>query len=116
MNPHPIQIGDYQPELCTCGKRRYPSRKEARRAARTLPRGNRADRTRAYQCAPGIWHIGHHPTSLRNGAITRDEYNDGIVIATKKGKCLVCYRTIEPGEKIHPNSGWPHHTECPHPL
>lgn len=51
-----------------CGKRAWPSRRAARRAAR----GRYADLT-AYPCPhrPGWWHLGHLPRSITRGRATR---------------------------------------------
>ncbi|WP_416565111.1 hypothetical protein [Nocardia testacea] len=55
----------------TCEKRRYITRRDARRVARTLP-GNHIS---TYECEelPG-WHIGHLPNRVRWGEVTRDEH------------------------------------------
>lgn len=55
----------------TCGKRRYFSRRDARRVARNTP----GHRLNTYQCdeQPG-WHIGHLPNRVRFGDVTRDEH------------------------------------------
>ena len=111
-----IQIGAFQAETCTCGKRRYQTRAEARRAARSHRKPHWDDRLRAYECVPGIWHLGYLPLAVIDGQLTRDEYNDGIVIAAEYGKCMLCFTPIEPGHKIYPNYIYPYHTECPHPL
>ena len=106
----------YEPQLCTCGKRRYRSRAEARRAVRQLRSRGRSDRPRAYECAPGIWHLGHKPATVRNGTLDTDDYVDGYIIATQRGKCMLCFRALEIGQVIHPNHGYPFHKECPLPL
>lgn len=51
----------------TCGKLRYPSRKDARRAASRIPRDGRLA---AYEC-DGWWHLGHLPTVVRRGDLER---------------------------------------------
>lgn len=43
---------------CACGKVRYSSRRAARRAARRAP-GGPDGRMHAYECVPGVWHVGH---------------------------------------------------------
>jgi hypothetical protein len=61
-----LQLGDCP----LCGKRRYRSRRAARRAARLLYPG---DRLRAYRCC-GYWHIGHlrtRPTGGDHGRAAR---------------------------------------------
>lgn len=44
-----------------CGKRRYPTRRDARRAARLAHPG---EHLRAYRCG-GYWHIGHPTRTTR---------------------------------------------------
>lgn len=51
-----------------CGKRRYPTRRVARRQARRLYPG---DRLSAYPCGT-FWHVGHLPDSVKAGEETRD--------------------------------------------
>lgn len=48
----------------TCGKRRYPSRRDARKAARLAHPG---DHLRAYLCG-AFWHLGHPRHSGMRGA------------------------------------------------
>jgi hypothetical protein len=57
---------------CACGKWAYPSRRQARRAARVLHPG---ERLRAYACLrAGSWHFGHLPKTATlpgtSGAVT----------------------------------------------
>lgn len=48
----------------TCGKRRYPTRRDARRAARLAHPG---EHMRAYPCG-SFWHLGHPRYSGTRGA------------------------------------------------
>lgn len=54
----------------TCGKLRYPTRSEARKAGRQA--GHR--RVNAYQCGQW-WHLGHLPWTVVQGIAGRDEIN-----------------------------------------
>ena len=51
-----------------CGKVRYACRKDARRIARS--KGWHG--MNAYQCGD-YWHLGHPPTALRRGQISRGD-------------------------------------------
>lgn len=56
--------GSLQVGRCpACGKRRYPSRTDARKAIR---RAHPGERMQAYRCE-GFWHIGHLPHGVRRG-------------------------------------------------
>lgn len=50
-------------DCLTCGKKRWPDRKAAKRAAKAMYPGHVL---RAYRCA-GAWHIGHLPAPVRTG-------------------------------------------------
>lgn len=52
-----------------CGKREWPTRKDAKAAARRFFPGERLS---VYRCGD-VWHLGHLPTAVRRGHITRDE-------------------------------------------
>lgn len=52
---------------CVCGKRAYPSRRIAKLALR---RHRQPVGMHAYQCGER-WHLGHKPTALVRGTITR---------------------------------------------
>lgn len=51
-----------------CGKKRWPSRRAANRAAARLPGGQRLS---AYRCGD-YWHLGHLPRPVTAGKIGRD--------------------------------------------
>jgi hypothetical protein len=57
--------------VCRHGKRLYPSRREARKAAR-LAHGHHL---REYRCdhVEGYWHIGHVAHDVVRGNMTADE-------------------------------------------
>jgi len=59
----PVHCG----ECPTCGKLRYPTRKVAKAVARRLSHRG----TNEYRCGD-YWHIGHLPTAVRRGTISRD--------------------------------------------
>lgn len=50
-----------------CGKRSFTTRKAAKKAARRIGDG---DHMSAYRCG-GYWHIGHLPTAIIRGHLTR---------------------------------------------
>lgn len=54
--------------VCSHGKRLYPSRKLARKAARRA----RGHHLREYRCSDveGYWHIGHLPRVVMDGSFT----------------------------------------------
>lgn len=52
-----------------CGKRRYGSRKDAKRAARARHPG---DHLAEYRCG-GFWHVGHLPQAAALGLAGRAE-------------------------------------------
>lgn len=56
-----------------CGKRTYPSRKDARRVARQIQ--GSGPRQSAYECAPdtGRWHTGHLAPAVIYGHTTRQD-------------------------------------------
>ena len=56
-----------------CGKKRFPSRKTAKLAARQRPWLGRVS---VYQCGD-YWHIGHLGTQIRRGHVTRAVYEAG---------------------------------------
>ena len=54
-----------------CGKRAYPSRREARARAKQIP----GTHMNAYRCPHGAgWHLGHLPDDVRHGDLPKDEY------------------------------------------
>jgi hypothetical protein len=55
----------------TCGKRSYPTRSEARQAARA--HSINADKFNVYRCGDG-WHLGHLPQAVRSGELDKDEW------------------------------------------
>lgn len=59
---------------CSCGKRSYRTRGDAKAAARDYPR----PRPGAYECRdhPGVWHLGHLPGSVVTGDQPRDQLPD----------------------------------------
>jgi len=58
------QRSDAWTSLCpTCGKRCFPTRRAAKKAAR---RWFPNETLRPYQC-DGVWHIGHTPAWVRRG-------------------------------------------------
>ncbi len=62
--------------MCGCGKVRYYSRKEARKAARRLlgsAPGHTHGRLSAYKCDWGFWHLGHLPPKVIAGLMDRSE-------------------------------------------
>lgn len=54
-----------------CGKRNYFTKAEAKRAARGFE--SRSGKLRPYRCGDA-WHLGHLPTRIRQGEVTRDIY------------------------------------------
>lgn len=57
-----------------CGKRRYLSRSNAKRAARINHPGD--SRMAEYLCG-GFWHLGHLPSHVVNRGLTRAPYKPG---------------------------------------
>jgi hypothetical protein len=53
---------------CSCGKRIYPTRKDARRAGKARHVGEHMS---VYQCAANNWHIGHINDRRIRGEIER---------------------------------------------
>lgn len=54
-----------------CGKRLYRSRKIAQAMAKRIP----GDRMATYRCPHSAgWHLGHLPSSVRQGTYDRDSY------------------------------------------
>lgn len=70
---------------CVCGKRAYPSRKAARRAARIASRQG----VNAYECThPGAspnyrWHYGHLPYQVKESRWSRHSLGQA---ATRRAK------------------------------
>jgi hypothetical protein len=62
-----------------CDKVIHLTRKNARRAARKTPNG---DRPRAYPCphVKGHWHVGHLPEDVRHGRIDRGRFRQTLRI------------------------------------
>lgn len=60
--------------ICSHNKRLYPSRKQARKAARRA----RGHHLREYRCTDvdGYWHIGHLAHDVLRGNLTADEIFD----------------------------------------
>lgn len=58
-----------------CGKRSFSTRSAARKTAKQIPgRG-----LHAYACPKGHgWHLGHLPTSVVRGAISKSDYVAGV--------------------------------------
>lgn len=54
----------------TCGKLRWLTRADAKRVSRRIK--GRKGRLHAYQCGE-YWHVGHPPSSLVRGVITRED-------------------------------------------
>jgi hypothetical protein len=54
-----------------CGKVRYSSRARAKQAIRQI-RSRVGGHMNAYRCGD-FWHVGHTPTALIRGDITRDD-------------------------------------------
>lgn len=54
-----------------CGKRCYPTKADAKAAARQLVH-RKGGRLSVYQCG-SYWHFGHLPTQIRRGDATRDD-------------------------------------------
>ena len=55
----------------TCGKRCYPTKADAKAAARQLPR-RKGGHLSVYPCGP-YWHFGHLPKTIRTGDAGRDD-------------------------------------------
>lgn len=53
---------------CSCGKRTYKTRKDARRAAKA---GHAGEHMSVYRCAQGHWHIGHINARRVRGELRR---------------------------------------------
>ncbi len=58
-----------------CGKLRWTSRRDAKRIASQIPA--RAGRLHPYRCGD-YWHLGHPPSLLVRGVITRDQVGQAI--------------------------------------
>lgn len=54
-----------------CGKRQYPTRRAARKAARTIPSDGHLN---AYRCGR-YWHLGHLPAAVIAGELSRADIN-----------------------------------------
>lgn len=63
-----VTIGPPCPD---CGKRRYLTRSDAKRIARRM-QGQGLGRLQVYRCGDA-YHVGHPPTALVRGDISRDE-------------------------------------------
>lgn len=60
--------GDW--DTCHCGKRSYRRKLDAK----TVRRIHGGDHLSVYRCtASGYWHIGHRPSALTRGDISRDD-------------------------------------------
>lgn len=59
-------------ETCACAKRRFLTRKEARKFMRRHP----SQRMAAYRCpgADELWHVGHRPDAVQQGRLSKDEW------------------------------------------
>lgn len=57
-----------------CDKAMFPSRKAARAAISRIPSRNSGAKMNAYRCKENenYWHIGHLPTAVRRGFVSRD--------------------------------------------
>lgn len=57
-----------------CDKAMFPSRKAAREAIGRIPGRSPGAKMNAYRCKENenYWHIGHLPTAVRRGFVSRD--------------------------------------------
>lgn len=88
-------------------KRRYHSRKDARRATRIW---RASGPMREYPCtlAAGCWHVGHLPQATALGLLTRDEVYRGVKVnLTKPDKTLTLWYVPGPGNPVRPHEGEP---------
>lgn len=67
LHPHEAQFRSYGHETSCDGKRRYPTKTEAKRAAKQHEQA--IGRTKPYRCSHCAgWHIGHRPPAWDWGA------------------------------------------------
>lgn len=61
---------------CSCGKRGYHTRRDAKRVARRSHRGEPG--MHAYQCLtdPAFFHLGHLSDRVRHGEVDRSVYQN----------------------------------------
>ncbi|GAB3988812.1 hypothetical protein [Nocardioides marmoraquaticus] len=70
MTRQPRQTGNTGTSCPVCGKRRFTTRRAAKKVARRLNPGQHMN---VYRCGE-YYHFGHIPSAIRHGAITRDDY------------------------------------------
>lgn len=93
-------------------KRRYHSRKDARKAVRNH---HATGTMREYPCtvAPWCWHVGHVPQATKYGLLTSREVYRGVRVSLSKDEpappdgTLTIWYTPGPGNPVRPKEGEP---------